>query len=100
MLVFRRKYPRWWFEFNPELARFVARVVAYLALLDDRYPSADEAQAVHLDIPYPDAGRRPEPLAAAGQVPARDPALHRPRLPLARGDIRRPLRVGRDPRHR
>src|SRR5205085_5891306 len=57
MVVFRRKYPRWWFEFNRELARFVARVFAYLALLDDRYPSTDDPQAVHFDLPYPDAGR-------------------------------------------
>jgi hypothetical protein len=57
MLVVRRKYPRWWFDFNRELARFMARVFAYLALLDDRYPSTDEPQAVRFDIPYPDAER-------------------------------------------
>ena len=57
MLVFRRKYPRWWFDFNRELARFVARVFAYLALLDDRYPSTDEHQAVRFEFPYPDAER-------------------------------------------
>ena len=53
MIVFRRKYPRWWFEWNRELARFFARVGAYLALMDDRYPSTDEHQAVHLDFDYP-----------------------------------------------
>jgi hypothetical protein len=57
MLVARRKYPRWWFYFNRELARFCARVFAYLALVDDRYPSTDQAQAVRLDFPYPDARR-------------------------------------------
>jgi Domain of unknown function (DUF4389) len=57
MIVFRRKYPRWWFDFNRELARFCARVFAYLALLDDRYPSTDEQQAVHFELPYPDAER-------------------------------------------
>ncbi|HEX9342391.1 MAG TPA: DUF4389 domain-containing protein [Actinomycetota bacterium] len=57
MLVFRRKYPRWWFEWNLELLRFSNRVWAYLALMDDHYPSADEQQAVHLEIPYPDAQR-------------------------------------------
>jgi len=57
MLVFRRKYPRWWFDWNLELLRFSNRVWAYLALMDDHYPSADEQQAVHLEIPYPDAQR-------------------------------------------
>jgi Domain of unknown function (DUF4389) len=55
MILFRQKYPRWWFEWNRELLRFSNRVVAYLALLDDRYPSTDEQQSVHLDFPYPDA---------------------------------------------
>jgi hypothetical protein len=55
LIVFRRKYPRWWFDFNRELARFGARVCAYLALLDDRYPSTDEEQSVHLELAYPDA---------------------------------------------
>jgi hypothetical protein len=55
MLVFRQKYPRWWFDWNRELMRFTNRVGVYLALLDDRYPSTDEAQSVHLDFSYPDA---------------------------------------------
>jgi hypothetical protein len=55
MIVFRQKYPRWWFDWNLNLLRFSNRVSAYLALLDDRYPSTDEEQAVHLDFPYPDA---------------------------------------------
>jgi hypothetical protein len=57
LVVFRQKYPRWWFDFNRELARFGARVGAYLALLDDRYPSTDEEQSVHLEVAYPDAQR-------------------------------------------
>lgn len=57
MIVFRRKYPRWWFNWNLELQRLGNRVTAYLALLDDRYPSTDEHQSVHLDYPYPDARR-------------------------------------------
>jgi uncharacterized protein DUF4389 len=57
MIVFRQKYPRWWFDWNVELTRFTARVLAYLALLRDEYPSTDEAQAVHLDVGYPDAAR-------------------------------------------
>ncbi len=57
MILFRRKYPRWWYDWNLELLRFAARVGVYLALMDDRYPSTDEQQAVHLDFGYPDAER-------------------------------------------
>ena len=55
MLLFRRKYPKWWFDWNLALSRFGLRVTAYLALLGDEYPSTDEEQSVHLDIPYPNA---------------------------------------------
>ena len=51
MLLFRRKYPRWWYAWNLELARFSSRVSAYFALMDDAYPSTDEHQSVHLDYP-------------------------------------------------
>ncbi|MDJ0792199.1 MAG: DUF4389 domain-containing protein [Acidimicrobiia bacterium] len=54
LIVFREKYPRWWFDFAKELARFGTRIGAYAALLTDRYPSTTEAQAVHLDVDYPD----------------------------------------------
>jgi hypothetical protein len=54
MIVFREKYPRWWFDWNLELQRFGNRVTAYLALMDDRYPATDEQQAVRLDYVYPD----------------------------------------------
>jgi Domain of unknown function (DUF4389) len=57
MILFRQKYPRWWFDWNLELQRFSNRVGAYLALMDDRYPSTDDHQSVHLDYPYPDAAR-------------------------------------------
>jgi Domain of unknown function (DUF4389) len=55
MILFRQKYPRWWFDWNREMLRFSNRVGIYLALMDDRYPSTDEEQSVHLDFPYPDA---------------------------------------------
>jgi hypothetical protein len=55
MIVFRQKYPRWWFDWNLELTRFSSRVALYGALLDDRYPSTDERQSLLLEIPYPDA---------------------------------------------
>jgi hypothetical protein len=57
MILFRQKYPRWWFDWNLELQRFGNRVGAYLALMDDRYPATDEEQSVHLDYPYPDVQR-------------------------------------------
>jgi len=57
MILFRRKYPRWWFDWNLELLRFGNRVAAYLALMDDRYPSTTDHQSVQLDYPYPDAER-------------------------------------------
>ena len=55
MIIFREKYPRWWFDWNLELMRFSNRVGVYVALMDDRYPSTDDHQAVHLDFGYPDA---------------------------------------------
>ena len=55
MIVFRQKYPRWWYDWNLELLRFQNRVGVYLGLLDDRYPSTDERQSVSLEFPYPDA---------------------------------------------
>jgi hypothetical protein len=55
MLLFREKYPRWWFDWNVELLRFTNRVGVYVALMDDRYPSTDEQQSVRLDVAYPDA---------------------------------------------
>ena len=55
MLLFRRKYPGWWFDWNLAFVRFNARVSAYIALLTDEYPSTDEEQSVHIEIPYPDA---------------------------------------------
>jgi hypothetical protein len=57
MILFRQRYPRWWFDFALELARFGARVGAYVALLTDQYPSTVEEQSVHLDLDYPDAER-------------------------------------------
>jgi len=57
MILFRQKYPRWWFDWNLELQRFMTRVGVYAALMDDRYPSTDEAQSVQLDWDYPDVPR-------------------------------------------
>jgi len=57
MVLFRQKYPRWWYDWNLEFLRFSNRIGVYVALMDDRYPSTDEEQAVHLDLPYPDAAQ-------------------------------------------
>jgi hypothetical protein len=57
MIVFRQKYPRWWFDWNRELLRFQNRVGVYLFLMSDRYPSTDEQQYVHLDFEHPDVER-------------------------------------------
>ena len=57
MILFRRKYPRWWFDWNLEFTRFTTRVGAYLGLLRDEYPSTDQEQAVRLELDYPDAER-------------------------------------------
>jgi hypothetical protein len=57
MIVFRQKYPRWWYDWNLELLRFTNRIGIYLALMDDTYPSTDEQQSVSLDFPYPDVER-------------------------------------------
>ncbi len=54
MIIFRQRYPRWWFDFLRELTRFETRVCAYAGLLTDQYPSTDEEQSVHLEIDYPD----------------------------------------------
>ncbi|TMG47754.1 MAG: DUF4389 domain-containing protein [Chloroflexi bacterium] len=57
MLLFRQRYPRWWFDFQIALARFSYRVAAYALLLRDEYPSTEDEQAVHLELDYPDAKR-------------------------------------------
>ena len=54
MIVFQQRYPRWWFNFALELARFSTRIGAYLVLLTDQYPSPVEEQSVHLQIDYPE----------------------------------------------
>jgi Domain of unknown function (DUF4389) len=55
MLLFRKKYPRWWYDWNLQLTRFSNRIAVYFALMNDRYPSTDDEQSVHLEFPYPDA---------------------------------------------
>jgi Domain of unknown function (DUF4389) len=57
ILLIRRKYPRWWFDWHVQLARFETRACVYALLLDDRYPSTDDEQGVHLEVDYPDAER-------------------------------------------
>jgi hypothetical protein len=54
MILFQQKYPKWWFDWNLALTKFIYRVSAYMALLRDEYPSTDEEQAVHIELKYPD----------------------------------------------
>ena len=53
MIIFRQRYPRWWFDFACEMVRFGSRVAAYGALHTDQYPSTVDEQSVHLEIDYP-----------------------------------------------
>ena len=55
MILFRKKYPRWWYDWNLNLAKFALRVRVYFYLMTDVYPATDEDQAVHVEMPYPDA---------------------------------------------
>jgi len=55
LLLFRHRYPRWWFDFNVQLLAFLNRVSMYLLLLRDEYPSTEDRQALDLRVPYPDA---------------------------------------------
>ena len=57
MIVFRRRYPRWWFDFALQLSRFGARIGAYAVLVTDRYPSTEDEQSVPLELDYPDVER-------------------------------------------
>ena len=99
MLLFRKKYPRWWFDWNLQLTRFLTRVWVYAALLRDEYPSTDEEQAVHLDFAYPDAQQLSRGLPLDQVVPGH-PALDRALLPDDRSRGLHGDRVVRDPVHR
>ena len=54
MIVFRQKYPKWWFNWNLELTKFSTRVASYLLLLRSEYPSTTDEQAIHVSFEYPD----------------------------------------------
>ena len=100
LIVFRQKYPRWWFDWNLELMRFSARIGVYLTLMEDRYPSTDEHQAVHLDFPYPDARSDLNRWLPLVKWLLRHPALRGAVLPLHRRLLCRDRRMVRDPVHR
>ncbi len=55
LLLFRHRYPRWWFDFNVNLLAFTMRVMMYVYLLRDEYPSTEDRQALDLMLVYPDA---------------------------------------------
>jgi len=57
MILFRQRYPRWWFDFIYALNRFTTRVTIYLFAITDRYPSTEDEQNVRLELDYPNVKR-------------------------------------------
>lgn len=53
MILFKQKYPSWWFDWNLNMTRFSTRVFSYMALLTDVYPSTDDPQGVDLKLYRP-----------------------------------------------
>ena len=99
-IVFRHKYPRWWFDFNLAFLRFDNRVMSHLLLLRDEFPSTDEDQAVHLDVRYPDVHTDLNRWLPLVKWFLRHPALRRPARARRHGRIRRDRRLDRHPRDR
>ena len=85
MILFRKKYPKWWFDWNLALTRFETRVAAFLLLLRDEYPSTDEEQSVHLNIRVSERGDGSEPVPTHHQVDPGYPSLHCPNRPWDSG---------------
>ena len=54
MLLFQEKYPKFWFEWNIGITKFAYRIAAYFFLMQDEYPSTDQAQSVQITVPYPE----------------------------------------------
>ena len=54
MILFKEKYPKWWFDWNIGITKFAYRITAYVLLMRDEYPATDDDQSVHLTIPYPE----------------------------------------------
>jgi hypothetical protein len=54
-ILFRRRYPRWSFDFMLAFYRYQYRVIAYgVNLWRDDYPALEDPQAVRLDVQYPE----------------------------------------------
>ena len=88
MILFRQKYPKWWFDWNFALSKFTNRVAVYLFMLKDEYPSTDEEQAVDPELLYPERRARPEQMAPSDQVVLGHPPLHHPGGPVGLGGFR------------
>ena len=54
MILFKEKYPKWWFEWHIGITKLTYRIAAYVFLMRDEYPSTDHDQSVQIDVPYPD----------------------------------------------
>ena len=76
MILFQQKYPRWWFDWNFAMTKFLNRISAYLFLMTDTYPSTDEDQSVHIEIQYPDAKKDINRWTAAGKMVSGNPPLY------------------------
>jgi hypothetical protein len=55
MILFKKQYPKWWFDWNLAFIRFWSRILCFVALLNDEFPSTFEEQSVHAELEYPDA---------------------------------------------
>ena len=55
MLLFRRRYPRVWFDWALYVNQFSYRVNAYMAFLVDEYPSTTDPQRVRTDAQLDEA---------------------------------------------
>ena len=99
MVLFRHKYPRWWFDWNLELTRFSTRVSVYAAQLDDRYPSTDGQQGVRLDLHYPDVPNELNRWLPLVNWLLATPPLHRAGVPRSCRPGQRRNRLVRDPVH-
>ena len=53
-IVFRKKYPDWWFSWNQSLQAFVLRIYCYALFITDKAPSLEESDSdIKLRLPNP-----------------------------------------------
>ena len=99
LIVFRQKYPQWWYDFNLNITKFSTRVGVYFLLLTDEYPSTDEEQSVHIQLPYPNVGQDLNRWLPLVKWLLAVPPLHSADFPLYRADLCMDCCVVRHPVH-